>query len=325
MTQLVPVGLDLDSPGVVARLSEITEYVKTASGEEAASTASRARLAREYARIHKAAKEIRRAALRLEIYALRRLGEIGAFKGLSPEETNAAKEFAALDEPALERALSKWHGDSAVGFKRELVRQHETNGALRRMREWREGRDPNLQPSTDTVFALTDFRQAVAVIINNLDFSGPFEIEAVADAVLEEIDPVGDSFFDITRHAVRGFVRDALNAAVAACPDDSIDDATQMGNAPRVVTFHSDEVGWIRIPFALATVSQFEWFVQYREAQAQALEEKAAQFRSVLAAMQSISNEVTSDLCGAYFNQGKFRGDSDLHRNPDRRPHRRAS
>lgn len=292
-------GFDLDNPGIVHRLNEIADSMATSTGDEAKDAAEKAKLFVAYAKIHKAAEEIRRAAFRVEAYALRRIGQLRMENQLKlPETRNAARLFGDFSDQEFSGWILRFHGDSAVGFKRWIVWTEERDRRDTAFDRWESGQGGAPVRHYDPEGAAESVRSAVITLVQAMDGES-WTVEDVVTKVLDEFDPDPIRDYGLIRHAMRDVVRNVVNQAVTTVPTvqevggNGIRGRVGIGDliAPLMITLESTDHGWVRIPFTMATLTEFEWFVTFREEQAAELTEKAARFRLLLRAMREQADE----------------------------------
>lgn len=114
----------------------------------------------------------------------------------------------------------------------------------------------------------------------------PFSVSEIVDRMIDAefelgSDPRGGEWWgDLTRAGYADLIRHILNSAVA---DDRADNVAVAAVAPpRFVTFEDPEIGWIRIPWAAATLGQFRAMCAMRRSQANDLSAKATELEEVL-------------------------------------------
>lgn len=276
MTTLVP--LEADSPDFDSWLQQLKitrEWVASHSTlSEATNAREQAHLIRELVRMrnegHRAAVE----ALRLECAALRRLAALGplGLSGLSDTDAKSAKTFAAMPDEEWNRFLLDIHKNCAPST---------ALAEFRRTASARAGFDAGLAVASGATRKprVPDDRnsliQAASTILQSVtDEEEPFTVasaaQRLADYVQRDIDD------PIDRLAMRQAIRLALQFAG--------EDDTPEG-VPGVVTYFEDEVGWVRIPAAVASLEQFRFHVEYRERQARDMSAEASKLREVLDAL----------------------------------------
>jgi hypothetical protein len=248
------------------------------------------RMAREWAKIHKIAKEVHADLIRIEIECLRRIGQIdGGLDVLTAAEKAAAKFFASLSESDLEQVIRDF-GDraTATGVYRAHVSASEANYMRDLGRKIAKGERPWNGLSDDEKFdeAAERFRYddigALAQLVDSYAAQGEtLWIEDIADQLIEQLDSEG---IEVKGRALREGVREVCRKAVRSGKSITIAGT----KAPRFVTCSYEEfdrtalrggkpditAAFMRIPFESATLPQLDEMVELRRRQLE--EDRAA-------------------------------------------------
>lgn len=325
---------ELDVPGAVRQLDQIREFIsREFSPEIVAEAISRARLAREWAKIKRVSEEVARQASMLELAAWRRLGQLGedglaqlaaAHKATTTRNRKAALELASLPDGEFQRLMDEAQLPmSAVAFVSHIEGVRERDRRIQLGREIaaeelrgdvsdktalalleRHEKDVAVQREVDRFGSEEAYRRDVAARMSEIELrqekrergnrieemlkdlyvqGDPFSVSEVVDRMIDadfELagDPRGGDY--VTRTGYADLIRHILNSAVA---DDRANEAAVASIAPpRFVTFEDPEVGWVRIPWAAATLGQFRAMCAMRRSQANDLSNKADELEEVL-------------------------------------------
>lgn len=247
----------------------------------------RIRLAREWAKIHKTLSEIHLDLLRAEVSCLRRIGQLSATSVLPSHARPAAQFFATLSDDEVDRYLAKYGAAStAVGVYRLLCKRGQQEENVEYGRRFAQGCSVSVdgEPQTEASWDLIDSwsrgrtRAALAILLEDFA-SRSFTVGEMADEVLLETGLAeADSDFAEIRQGVSEICRSAIRKAPALTMDGQ--------KVPTFVTCRSLEAeGYLRVPFAQATLRQFAEMVDLRRRQ---LAEDQAAFDRLKSAYQSV-------------------------------------
>lgn len=260
----------------LSSLDRVIAAVKDADLDTAVSVDNRMKVAREMAKLEENAEELLGELLWLEALVLRRIGQLDA-KALPSMKRSAARHFATLDEAELAKLIhdfpantanacfrawrhaeecKAWHTrgrradvDRHIPDSRYIVSENRYVGATPDQYIDHEGRSRSL-----------DVRQAVAIILDEYAEAGEgVTVSSVTDAFVAEHLAGADN---VEASAMRLGVAEALRKAFAPTPTAS------PYRAPEWITAYDNKTGqWLRIPSALAKVSDAKRMIAYRRAQ----------------------------------------------------------
>lgn len=307
-------GIELATTGDVAtqvqKLREVCAWVMDASADDAFAVATKAKQARAYIKAIEGSAAIAREATRLECIAYRRLGQLGSTELLPKgEPRNIAKAFAAMADDEFADWLEQVGPHSgAIGTYRMVNRA----AAHRRMREDGEsvGSGKAVRPLEPS--SMHDLVEAASAMLNALTAEDvPFTVTEIADGLAESLGVVPH----YTAPAREGY-REAVRLAMALPPGE--DDNGPHDDAPRWVTYEEDAMGWVRVPFRVASLEQFAAMVKLRRAQADQMEAVAARFEWLLSEMADVEAEMPGEPCGRLARMVRGTYDGSVHGAADR-------
>ena len=277
MSELVKVSEDA---GQLRRsIADALAYVASISDAGAASDAyDSVRLAKEFARIRKIAREVRVDLLRLEIHLYRKCAQLDMLTALPTAQRAAAKFYGGATDEQIEQWVAEF-GDvttPAAVMKRIL----KTDEMKQEYARYASGEYAAVKRYVDdeargeAVRAQArNMRESLASILENY-----YEYESQGFSVLTVAEQLCEQVGLDERSAIWGKTQGLLEVcrkAVREAPPVAIDGT----NAPKFITcmdrscgnagVGSTDLGWIRVPFHSATLDQFHDMVRLREHQAE--------------------------------------------------------
>lgn len=265
------------------RLRDAIAWVAAeASGDEAAAMFDTARKVRAYVKVINGAHELVVEATRLECAALRRLAQLGKPEAAGGRRRSVAMWLGSLsdDEFATWMERAERHA-GAQGLYNAMGREATQAG-------WREvGRDlaagEPFHPTRDERDygrSLAQLSRAAGALLNrHSSHDAPFRVTEVAQELAEWLDQAAAFACDA---AVREGYCEVVRAAIAA--DDG--GVRQPGDAPAWVTYEDDPIGWVRVPWASASIVQFRSMVTLRRKQLADLQKVVGVLEGVLSAVE---------------------------------------
>lgn len=239
-------------------------------GEEILDTIKRAKLGREWVKISKAAKELAVEATRLEATALRRLGQLEFFTGLPINQKPVAQWFASQTEEEFKAVLAEADkSSSAVGLWRRWQRQSVIDEAFRRGGRIATGEDFNPEKVTKENLA----QSAKTVLDVALSNDETISVSSAAFHLAEQLGLEIDYFEDAAIRSGLAFaIRQAFREHLPVGDDE---------HYPGWITYYQKDLGFVRIPWNIATVEQVLAWAAFREEQANMYIEAAAKASEV--------------------------------------------
>lgn len=264
------------------------DWVRDESNFQAVSDMTeKARLLREVLRLRKASSELRIEATRLECQCLRRLGQLGTKEKGHWGAT--ARAFAAMADAEFDELMASI---SDVGSPNTIRLRWEH-------KRYEEQRQQRYRQSVDSgrTFAPYDFTERPDIHVVGVDgFVSAVERLLALETPEDLADQVRDLLGDLVAHGEPFTVAEAAAklAVRLGLEPDALDDygakelirehirrdmSEEPGEYwPRFVTYHDDEIGWVRVPFNRATVEQIRYMASTRLVQAQQYMNKAESF-----------------------------------------------
>lgn len=227
---------------------------------EAVAVADKAAIVRKLVGKWRNAAELTRTALRLECLALRQIGLIAddPREVLSKNHASCARLFAQMTEADLEAEIAGYHGNGALG-----------------LRTWLQARARAAEVgNTEAVYgAHRQLRRAAADVVAAAIYAGqPVTVEAMAAQLAAAGAYIRDR---ATKEGARAVIRQAALELVRDAEGDD-DEANPDADLPRTITVKDAVLGWVRIPWRIATVEQLQFMAALRHKQATDLAAKAA-------------------------------------------------
>lgn len=282
---LVPVSGDLAGNTPDAQLERLRcarQWIASASGEDALSGYNGARLVQAWVRINKAAREVGAEAARLEMTALRRVGQLGAAHQLPPNSRAVATAFAAMTEDEFDAALdSVQSAASAVSIWRQIRAQQQEADDQKRGVEVGRGRFCAANP-----VRMEDLEEATrSVLAAAFDAGRATTVTEAARDVAHALD-LEEEFrhSSAVRHGLRTAVRDALRHEAVGSP--------MSGEMPPFITYLDSDAGWVRIPAHVASVDQVIAWAAFRMEQAKDSLRKAQAAEDLAARLSALRREI---------------------------------
>lgn len=258
---------DLDR--MQALQSQITQSLDDSEVRDVAEKSARLR---EWLKATKAASDLRIAAVRLECTALRRLALLWEDaserpSGIHASSWKAARGFASLEDDEFERLLDDLTQASSPGTLYRQVR-HQFEAAERDRRR-AEGlvdfvREVHDEDEYYEEQAARGLRDSATTLIEALDVVGkPFTVASAAvdlGAALTECVPMRD-VADWQNDDIQSVLRDVVRDAITHANDD-------VSDVPRIITYHDQALGFVRVPSSAANLSHLLAMAAFRRKQA---------------------------------------------------------
>lgn len=229
---------------------------------------ARVAAAKAWAKVHNKVKQVRLDLLRIEVAALKRLGELGVFDGLNAGEIEAAKWLASATDDEVETALSKagQNVSTAAGVVRlakefESIRERHDAGYA-----W--AKNPTVNEDGFAGYSdddLDDVRHEVPTITGVLneiiadytEASEPFTVDEVAEAVLSQSKIPHNKHDAAFMDGIRRACRDAVGKWVPKRLGPTV--------IPQFITCRIDDGKFVRIPTVNAKLPHLDDMIAIRE------------------------------------------------------------
>lgn len=270
-------------------LTRLAEWIATASAEAVvwAFPEMRAEL-REWMKTHKAAKETRVAATRLECLALRRIATSGGSNRLtSHQERVSASWLAEMSDSEFEEFL-----DSTESTASPYALYKQAKAAERAVDSWFVRREPRDLDEVEVIHLAT----AAETILETIGRDGePFTVAEAADELFSRVSrmwdgrDVGDeeNLAEIAGEPLREVIRKVLRTPSGG------DDLELHGRTVRIpawVTFESkDTINYQRISWDAAQLWHLRQMTEARQKQAGEMQAKANELQYLLDALTHAS------------------------------------
>jgi hypothetical protein len=244
------------------------------------------------------ATDARVAATRLEIALIRRVGQLGAADtAFTGAQTRAmSRGLAALDDAAFEALLSQIVNDMApvtawnqyrpeTEAQRIRREQWEAKAAQHRKRlledgdyyaEWDRKRQ-DVEVTFDVQRKRSAVTQAVAEIISELDMDNrPFSTRELVTKIREDFVATTQNEYEWADDPEIGSLLE--EAARTGLREDAMDVDYEH---PKRLTYYDSELGWVRVPWHIASVRHLAAHAEYAQQQADELQSKADALRAL--------------------------------------------
>lgn len=262
----------------------------------------------------KKATEDRLAALRLELALMRRLGQLDGLDGLgvtATQKKHMCREMAKLSDGEFESLLARIDSEdanfAAITVWRSIRPETDEERAQRERAERRlEQHRSRLLEDGDYAADYDAEIQASEVSYRGLEKS-----KAIADAVgvlIDELDLESEPFStrELQRKVRNEFVKHTmdeyewaddpeLGALIEKVVYKGVRESAIVDGDLVRLTYYDIEVGWVRVPFAVASVKHLRAYSDYAQQQADTLQAKADKLRSHLARYVGLMGDGDSD------------------------------
>ncbi|UTN91522.1 hypothetical protein SEA_PERIWINKLE_68 [Gordonia phage Periwinkle] len=345
---------DLNPAEALSQLQAVQERIATIDTPEIlVEVIDRAKLATQWVQIKNASAEVALQATRVQIAAVRRIGQLGDVAvALLPEpEAKYAARLAQLTDSRFRSALDElerpikastfWQKIAALeSYAWDLNRGYDiANGivsskvtesqaaaaaaherrqhkAARRKSPSQKARDDQERKDQERRERLrNDERlELMGRLLRQLYSEGdPFSVSEATDKMLDLLgeqqelyaedhpfhkDPRFCEGDEWVREGVSAAIRHALMSS--AVLDDSGREVLRLGSSevhpPRFITYQDPDAGWVRIPWASASLAQLKEMAELRAQQAAALSQKSADLQLLVKALSNVSTSET-DSC----------------------------
>lgn len=251
----------------------------TSDPHEVHDIAERAKLAHTVFKTAKQSAEMAHQALRVHATALRKLAHLKEIPMLSPHLRKPAAWLGTMSEERFAEfldALNPW--DSLVKHYRDAFRDKEREDLLRRQREVARGHHKN--PVRDNLDDVTVAAKTLLGILSTTEERFTIAEAAVAlgeELGLGQIDALTESgLAEIMRHAIQAD-RQMMEVKVDG----------RLVRCPAFITYRENELGWVRVPWRLATLSQLNFMAELRAKQAAEVVAASADLALLVSAAQA--------------------------------------
>lgn len=286
------------------QLRTLQQRILSMSIDDVVDVEERARMAREYLRITKQAGRVRVEALRVELLALRRIGQLGATQLLGSRSgaKAQAKLFATLDDTAWAEVMRLCEDlvSPTVVYRHLQGVEHERSTRVHLDYVYAGQHVAIVPPSWDEMVI------AAHVMLDRADDEG--EAITVPEAALALAKAYGRND-DLDRAQMVGLefaVRTAIRHADASTQRVAIDGVPS--TVPAFVTYEEDEAGYVRVPFKVASIEQLTAMARARRSQAEALAIAAANLERVADVLAAVIAGYGDRTCGEALDDAIARG-----------------
>jgi hypothetical protein len=275
-------------------LQRLADWVANfATPEELAWNNDKFKDLRNLLKVQKAAQSLRIEAVRLECVALRRVGQANLHGKLTGHDARVAKWLANMSEDEFGKLLED--SDNEVS-PISLMRFRE--GQEQRLGSYIRG-SGDFDPDYDiSVYGL---EWEAKNILRSMEQFDSFTVEQAATALLERLTEKWDCI-DLPREFAETPLREVVRG-VLRMPEPG-KDLVRVGDVvtylPSFVTYCDSQSTWQRIPWKRAQVMHFRAMVETRELQARQLQDKAAEMRALLDAIDIASEAESESVDGAF-------------------------
>lgn len=284
----------IDESGAVPQISQLRQVLSLLPGmnaQDAAGVAEKARQARLIAEAMKANAEVVCECCRLELHALRRLGQLGQ-STLAPSSLRAAaRRLGDLDDDQFAQVLALVQPfRSALG----VFRSYEKALDAAQNEAWADYRRSGNGINLSEDYGLSDLKEAVATILERSDIqhSEALTVAEVAEELRAELGWASDTARTM---ALKEVVREALLADASGINDGdgAVWGRLKATGLPRYITCREDAEGgdpvWTRVPVGEATIEQAEWLLAYRREQIAQIRAKCRPIERLIALLRPAS------------------------------------
>lgn len=297
----------------VAALRAARHLAATATAAEAADLLGRARVAREWVKVYKAAREVEVEACKLQCAAMRRIGQLDpAVAGRNAR--HIAVWLAGYDDEAFAGLLARVPAPT---------RPHDPRGPFRLYSEWlaesraeaaraagadaARGKQKAFppEPSDDGLPGGEWFNlaSAAADVLNAAFAGGAVTVPDLAAELARQLDADTRLSYPVGVAAREGFevvIREAIRADnIRGTNLDSGRGGSAAGTMPAWVTYQDPAAGWVRVPWQAARLAHVQFMADYREAQAAELARSAAWLRTVVGVLVAAEAELPGETRAA--------------------------
>lgn len=264
-----------------------------ATPEELAWNSDKFKDLRNLLKVQKAAESLRIEAVKLECVALRRVGQAGLEGKLTHHDAAVAKWLAKMSDQEFDKMLE----DSANQVS-PISLMRACKGERQRLGSYIPG-SGSFDPDEDiSEFAL---EWEAKNILRSMEQFDSFTVEQAATALLDRLTEKWDGM-DLPREFAETPLREVVRG-VLRMPEPG-QDLVRIGDSitylPSFVTWCDNDKMWQRIPWRRAQVMHFRAMVENRELQARQLQEKAAEMRTLLDAIELASEAESESVDGAF-------------------------
>lgn len=260
---------DGDAVQQIQRLRQARAWVSSCTEDEALDAKRQAELAREWVRIHKASQEIAIEACKLQATALRRLCQLGS-NAVKGQEKTAGDWLAAMPDVEFDALLA------GMTWPRTPISFYNESQRVRREDLKREhGR--YLARGNGEPLDYDSIAKAANDLLHTAMTGGATTVNELTVELARSLERDLDEDY-LMRQGIETVIREALR-------NESFED----DDHPDFVTWNDKEAGWLRIPWAAATLTQLRWMADYRQAQAQELQKAADELTSLVTGLEQVA------------------------------------
>jgi hypothetical protein len=283
MSELVLAGNEVEQ---THRLRELRKWVQDAGPTDAAELAANAKKARDVIKALKASLDLAAEATRLEMAALRRLGELNR-TDLLPRGSNlktAARWLADLSPDTFSQLLVDLEpGQTTFSVYRQHMRSREEEEDRQRMANIGAGRPQRPVRGYDGPSQLEIARAAETILESLTLRADTFTVSEAADELAEALEI--PSWNRPTHLGLEQIVRDAISQTPMRGSEDF------PYSAPQFVTYHEADVGWVRVPWERASLTQLRFMAEYRKEQADQMVGAWKELQDLLARLDDVAEK----------------------------------
>lgn len=277
-------------------IGRLLDWVLEASPQEVTWNADRISEMRDWLKTHKAAKDLRVKAVRLELIALRKIGVAGLAGKIKAQQGSAAKWLASLGDDEFTNVLSTVSAaDTPIGLHRRSI--SESNDVRWWIENARISDGHVIHGIAGETFHSVDLHNAVRRVLEEVTTDGEsFTIAEAADRLSEALHREGriEEYSEPYAAILRGEpLREVVRRATRVASDDTYqDEFGEELSRPDFVTYTEDgRGGYVRIPWQSAGLEQFRFMISLRRDQLDTMRRKVDRLEKALALMESVVTE----------------------------------
>lgn len=275
----LPDGLNPDEISEQIRLlREATEYVRTASQDEAVAAVGRAQMIREWARIYKAAGAVALEAARLQTTALRRLAQLRPDQVQKGLVRTTAVWLASLSDDDFNELLgSMTESFGPVALYRQHLQDERVYAAGRRAERLASGTET---PPERSMWERQEVGRAAEEVLGAAFSDDPSTVAELADRLAQRLDmdlheDDGPEYVAM-REGLEEVIRAAIRRENVFPGFSALDGSPITGRShPWYVTWCDPDGRWLRMPWIVAHLSHLRWWADYKQQQARDMQEAA--------------------------------------------------
>lgn len=294
---MTEIDINQPIPDVMAQIVAIAETTaNTHTPQEALSQERRAQLIADLLKAERAANDLRVAATRLQMVAMRQVALLGAASSLPKHKAEAAAAFAALNEVEFRQLIDgvvTVTEPSAVYrlLKHRLIAEEAERIAgvkFSDLIECRTGFEPPEEDGRMAEYEAEDLRDTFQALLSGPPYADePFTIAEIAAAAARKLEAsTGSSVWQ--NGAVQQLLNEAARRNVMVGPADEF-------GVPEFLTVHDPELGWVRIPAQIALLAHLKAHALIREQQMRQLENRVKELNKTVRRFEELLDEDEDD------------------------------